>query len=99
MTSQDIARILSAVLAMLVDDEAAVHVHVAEGQESVLFEIQVAEADIGKVIGRGGKTLEALRLLVASTSRKIRKRAQIQPLGTYNKNAPNSDSDVWKNPK
>ena len=52
----------------LVDDPEAVTVEVVEGQDGTVIELRVAEADMGKVIGRNGSVAKALRTLLTVTS-------------------------------
>ena len=52
----------------LVDDPEAVTVDVVEGQDGTVIELHVAEADMGKVIGRNGSVAKALRTLLKVTS-------------------------------
>lgn len=52
----------------LVDDPDAVTVEVVEGQDGTVIELRVAEADMGKVIGRNGSVAKALRTLLKVTS-------------------------------
>jgi uncharacterized protein len=52
----------------LVDDPDAVTVEVVEGQDGTVIELHVAEADMGKVIGRNGSVAKALRTLLKVTS-------------------------------
>ena len=52
----------------LVDDPEAVTVDVVEGQDGTIIELHVAEADMGKVIGRNGSVAKALRTLLKVTS-------------------------------
>jgi predicted RNA-binding protein YlqC (UPF0109 family) len=52
----------------LVDDPEAVTVDVVEGQDGTVIELRVAEADMGKVIGRNGSVAKALRTLLKVTA-------------------------------
>jgi predicted RNA-binding protein YlqC (UPF0109 family) len=49
---------------LLVDDREAVEIDERETAEGVRFEIRVAPTDLGKVIGRQGRTIRALRTLL-----------------------------------
>jgi predicted RNA-binding protein YlqC (UPF0109 family) len=52
----------------LVDDPDSVTVEVVAGDEGTIIELHVAEADMGKVIGRNGSVAKALRTLLKVTS-------------------------------
>ena len=59
----------------LVDDTEAVEVREVErGNSTLMIEVRVAEADMGKLIGRQGRTVRALRLLVQAASMKKNRR-------------------------
>lgn len=59
----------------LVDDAAAVDVReVDRGGQTTLIEVQVAQADMGKIIGRQGRTIRALRSILHAASMKGRRR-------------------------
>jgi uncharacterized protein len=59
----------------LVEDKAAVEVDVLERDRSTVLELTVAEDDLGRVIGRGGRTAKALRTVVDVAARRQGKRA------------------------
>jgi predicted RNA-binding protein YlqC (UPF0109 family) len=59
----------------LVDEPDAVQVEAVEGERAVIYELSVAPDDLGKVIGKDGRTARALRTLLAATSAKLQKRA------------------------
>lgn len=59
----------------LVDDPDAVEVTVVEADRAIIYELSVAPSDLGKVIGKDGRTARAIRTLLAATSAKQRKRA------------------------
>ena len=52
----------------LVDDPEAVTVEVVNGEDGTVIGLHVAEADMGKVIGRNGSVAKALRTLLKVTS-------------------------------
>ena len=61
----------------LVDDPASVDVAEIEGDNNIILELRVAKNDIGKVIGKDGRTAQALRTLVSAASIKIGRRAHL----------------------
>ena len=58
----------------LVDDTEAVEVREVERKDTLVIEIRVAQADMGKLIGRQGRTVRALRSLVHAASVKQNRR-------------------------
>lgn len=53
----------------LVEDKAAVKVEAIERDRSTVLELTVAPDDLGRVIGRGGRTAKALRAVVEASAR------------------------------
>lgn len=65
----------------LVDEPDAVKVEVAEEDDrAIVLELTVAPEDLGKVIGRDGRTARAMRTLLAATSARQRRRAILEIL-------------------
>jgi predicted RNA-binding protein YlqC (UPF0109 family) len=58
----------------LVDHPKQVEVFELGGQQTRVLELKVAKEDIGKVIGRGGQTVAAMRTILNASSRKGNKR-------------------------
>ena len=61
----------------LVDDVEAVDVREVTREGATLIEVRVAPGDMGKIIGRQGRTAAALRTLVSLTAEKHGVRAQL----------------------
>ena len=59
----------------LVENKGAVKVDVLERDRSTVVELSVAEDDLGRVIGRGGRTAKALRTVVDLAARRQGRRA------------------------
>jgi len=64
----------------LVDEPDAVGVEAIEGDRTIVYELTVAPDDLGKVIGRDGRTARALRALLTAASSKVRKRSLLEIL-------------------
>lgn len=63
------------ILKALVDDEAGVDVREIErGGQTIMIEVRVAQDDMGKIIGRQGRTVRALRSLLHAASMKGNRR-------------------------
>lgn len=67
----------------LVDDPSQVDVESFEEDDgTVVLELRVAEEDAGKVIGRGGRTVSALRTVVKAASVKQNRRVLVDVIDT-----------------
>jgi hypothetical protein len=64
----------------LVDNPAQVAVSEVEGERTTVFELRVATADLGKVIGKEGKTARAMRTILSAAGTKIGKRCVLEIL-------------------
>ena len=62
----------------LVDDIEAVDVRAIESGSTVRIEVRVAEGDMGKLIGRQGRTVRALRSLLHAASMKANRRFNLE---------------------
>jgi predicted RNA-binding protein YlqC (UPF0109 family) len=62
----------------LVDDPSQVYVSEIEGETSVILELRVGPEDMGRVIGRGGRTANAMRTLVRVLAAKQGKRVTLE---------------------
>ena len=58
----------------LVDNPKQVEITELEGTQTVVLELKVAKSDIGKIIGKQGRTANAIRYLLNAASGKSRKR-------------------------
>ena len=64
----------------LVDNTEQVQVNEIEGEQTSVIELKVAKEDLGKVIGKQGRTARAMRTILSAASTKIRKRAVLEIL-------------------
>lgn len=62
----------------LVDDASAVEVREVEHKGTTMIEVRVAESDMGKLIGRQGRTVRALRSIVHAASVKKNRRFALE---------------------
>lgn len=66
--------LIEAIAKALVDKSDDVQVRVVEGEQVTVFELRVHPSDLGKVIGRQGRTIKSIRTLLSATGMKYRKR-------------------------
>ncbi|AFS53327.1 KH domain-containing protein [Leptospirillum ferriphilum] len=64
----------------LVDSPEQVVVNETDAERIVVIELKVAPADLGKVIGRGGKTASAMRVLLNAAGTRVGKRYVLEIL-------------------
>jgi len=62
----------------LVDHPEQVSVNVLEGSQATVLELNVAKVDLGKVIGKQGRTANAIRTILGATSAKLKKRTVLE---------------------
>ena len=62
----------------LVDKPEAVEVTEVEGEQTTVIELKVATEDLGKVIGKEGRTARALRIIMGAASTKLRRRSVLE---------------------
>ncbi len=62
----------------LVDKPEEVHVTEIDGEQTSVIELKVAKEDLGKVIGKQGRTARAIRTILGAASTKLRKRSVLE---------------------
>lgn len=64
----------------LVDNPDQVEVTEIAGEQTAVLELKVAPEDLGKIIGKQGKTAKAIRIILSAAAAKMRKRAVLEIL-------------------
>ena len=72
---------LTTIINSLVTDKTAVYINEIEGEKSVIFEVKVAEGDMGKVIGREGRIAQSIRTIMKALAAKENKKITIEFIG------------------
>jgi predicted RNA-binding protein YlqC (UPF0109 family) len=62
----------------LVDNPSEVSVSEIEGNQTTVLELKVAKEDLGKVIGKQGRTAQAMRTILSAVSSKVKKRTVLE---------------------
>ena len=65
--------LITAILKALVDQPEEVSVNEIGGSHTIVLEVRVAKSDMGKVIGKQGRTAQAIRTILNATSGMTRK--------------------------
>jgi predicted RNA-binding protein YlqC (UPF0109 family) len=76
--SMDMKELISYIAKALVDHPEAVEVSEVAGEQTSVIELKVAKDDLGKVIGKQGRTARAMRTILSAASTKVRKRSMLE---------------------
>lgn len=76
----DIGELIRYVTVNLVDNPDEVVVSLVEERDASVYEIEVGDDDLGKIIGRGGKTARAIRSVVSAAAPRTGKRTLVEIL-------------------
>ena len=66
------------IVAALVDNPEQVVIEEVVGNQTSVLELKVAKEDLGKIIGKKGRTAQAIRTILNASSGKIKKRAILE---------------------
>ena len=72
--------LIEAIAKALVDNPDQVSVRAVEGEQVTVLELRVHPTDLGKVIGKHGRTAEAIRTILTAASAKMKKRCVLELL-------------------
>ena len=72
---------LETIIKAIVSDPEAVSVNEVEGEQSIIFEVKVAEGDMGKVIGKEGRIAKAIRTVIKAIASKEQKKVSVEFIG------------------
>lgn len=80
MSSDQIRELLATIVRNLVDKPDQISIHELHSDQAFIFELSVDKSDVGKVIGRGGKTAMAIRSILEAASGKFKRRVILEIL-------------------
>jgi len=66
--------LITEIVQALVDQPGEVSVNEIDGSHTTVLEVKVAKTDMGKIIGKQGRTAQAMRTILGAASGKTRKR-------------------------
>ena len=73
--------ILQTIILNLVDNKEAVEIKGLEAEKSAVFEVKVAESDMGKIIGKQGRLAKSIRTVMKAVASKEQKRVTVEFIG------------------
>jgi len=74
----DLKELVATMARALVDAPDKVEVYETVGEQTTVLELRVAKEDLGKVIGKQGKTARSMRTILSAASTKLRKRSILE---------------------
>jgi len=77
-TSGDMRALVEQIAKALVDEPEQVQVSPVEEDGGIVLELRVAPQDIGKVIGKQGRTARSIRTILGAASVKLRQRFELE---------------------
>ena len=80
MNPEKLTELLQYLARSLVTNKEAVEIHTEESDSTLALKLKVAEEDMGRVIGKGGKTAQAIRTLVKAASGRSEKKVVVEIL-------------------
>ena len=72
--------LIECIAKVLVDDPAEVVVTEINGTQSSVIELRVSKGDVGKIIGKHGRTVLAIRTILGAASMKLKRRCVLELL-------------------
>lgn len=80
VSSDPIVELIEVIAKALVDKPEEVSVHAIDGEQSRILELSVDPSDLGKVIGKKGRTAKSIRTLLGACGTKFNKRFTLEIL-------------------
>lgn len=74
----ELSHLVETMAKALVDRPEEVSINEVIGENTTVIELRVAKEDVGKIIGRSGRTAQALRTLLNGASTKLKKRTVLE---------------------
>ncbi len=78
--ADEIKDLIDFMIRALVDKPEEVQVTAVAGEKTTVYELRVGDGDLGKIIGKHGRTIRAIRTLLSAASTKENKRAVLEIL-------------------
>lgn len=80
MSQGGVKELVEAIAKALVDNPDQVQVRAVEGEQVTVLELRVHPTDLGKVIGRQGRTAKSMRTILGAAGMKLKKRLTLEIL-------------------
>ncbi len=68
------------IIKALVDNDEEISINEIVGEKTLMYEVKVAEKDVGKIIGKNGRTINAMRTILRAATVKDNKKVILEVL-------------------
>ena len=73
--------VLETIIKNLVDNQESIKIEEVEDEKSIIFKVQVADGDMGKIIGRQGKIAQSIRTVMKAVANRKDKKITVEFIG------------------
>ena len=73
-----VKELIESIAKSLVDNADRVEVSLLDGEQSSIIELRVAPGDLGKIIGKQGRTVQAIRIILGAAGMKLKRRFNLE---------------------
>lgn len=80
MSDGSVKQLVEDIAKALVDEPDQVQVNEVDGEQTTVLELRVADSDVGKVIGKQGRTARSIRTLLGAVGMKLNRRFSLEIL-------------------
>ncbi len=70
--------VLETIIKNLVDNQESIKIEEAEDEKNIIFKVQVADGDMGKIIGRQGKIAQSIRTVMKAVANRKDKKVNVE---------------------
>ena len=73
--------VLETIIKNLVDNQESIKIEEVEDEKNIIFKVQVADGDMGKIIGRQGKIAQSIRTVMKGVANRKDKKVTVEFMG------------------
>ena len=73
--------VLETIIKNLVDNQESIKIEEVEDEKNIIFKVQVADGDMGKIIGRQGKIAQSIRTVMRAVANRKDKKVTVEFMG------------------
>jgi len=75
-----VKNLLRYIIEAVVDEKEDININEVDGEKTTIFEVKVSDSDVGKLIGKKGRTINAIRTITKAAQNKQDKKVMVEVL-------------------